>query len=713
MGLAAWRYGWFFDADAYRIEWTLFAAGIAAAAYVMRHPPRPADAGDPLVWLLPLAMAACYGAALLSGPASVQGTVDAMLRWTALAGWFAALSVWRRLPGSRPWGEAAIHVSGLFLLLGGWLGWYGVLSFPDIVQRFDDPELSATGVRLAGFLQYPNAYGAALAFFLLRWWQIWAGSDAGTADNRTGGRSSRVRLALSSLFSIPYGGALALTESRGSTAALLAGFLLALLLAGGRQARIRLALAAVWTAVAAWAAARGAVIGTEESAAWGGGLTAAALIAGIAVMYAMGLWLEKLERRDGNTRRLSIGWESLWPVMGLLLAAGIYAWRSGWLPGGRLAGGNYETASSRMLFYRDGWNLFRDSPWLGWGGDGWGSLFGLYQSLPYVGSEVHNGYLDVLLDVGMLGLACLAGLLAYGLWSMWKNNHSRVAIAPAAVLLIHAAVDFDMSYGWTWLLLLAWIAMFASVERTTEAARPPGALRRLAARGAAALLLGASAWGAWAAWHADAAARAYAAADREAAPAAREAKLRAALAANPADGRIRLALAPLLPLAGERASVLAAGRRYEPSSAPLQLQLGLAEAELGLEAQAETSLREALRLDRFNREAQTAAVAGMMRLADALRFQDRDAEARMASEAAVSFYEEYRRLAQQVEAMDHPANDRRFEMTDAAEYHAARAYAELGRLDEARGLLARLAEGTTDWGDQARQLLDTLDRPGR
>ncbi len=695
LSCAAWKNGLFFDADAYAVELWILAATAAVLVWGIAFRGAKSLAGATATWGMPLGMAACYAASLLAGPASHDGTVNAMLRWIAYAGWAAVLALWWRHPHRRAWGEAAILGTGLFLLAGGWLGWFGLLPFPDIVLYLNDPELSETGARLGGFLQYPNAYGALAAFFLVRQWQLWAG--AGKAAGLA-----------SSILSIPYAGLLLLTESRGALAAMLLGFGMALALGENRRVRARLVMAAAFTAVGAAAAAGGALRfmapGTGSGPAGGSGiwLAAGAMAAGAAGMYALRAVLSGASER----RRGPWAWVFGAALSACAAAAAIAA--RGWEPGGRLTGARVETGVSRLLFYRDSWPMFRDAPWLGHGGDSWRKLFGLYQSRPYVGGEVHSGYLEILLDTGLLGLLVCAGMIGYWMWKMRRTH--RAALAPASVLLVHAAVDFDLSYGFVWLLLIAWVALFTTEE---TARRPEGVWRRSGVWGAAALLVAASAWGLAAAWQHHAAARAAAAADAAASPAAREELLRAALSANPADGRIRLALAALLPQAEERASVLAAGLRFEPQSAPLLLALGLAEAERGRLAQAETRLREALRLERYNREAQTAAIAGMSRLAEALRFSGDAEAARRADAAAVAFYEEYRRLADGVQMMVHPSNGRRFAMTDAARFHAAVSYARLGRTTEAEDLLAFLAsQADSAWREQAQRQLDALKEEG-
>jgi hypothetical protein len=673
---SAYRSGMFFDNDFYRLESILFISlWLWFAVKLLRE--RRLDL--PLWTLLPLGMALLYSAHLLAGPLSVKGSVDSALRWTAYACWSVLCwALWRN-KDSRMWGWAAIQAPGLLLLAGGWAGWFGWISFPDIVLTFDDAELSATGARLAGFMQYPNAYGAVLAAFLLVHLQAWA---QGKGPHRF----------LAAFAIVPYGGALLLTESRGAITALLLGTAFSYLLLD-RYARPRLLVSAGITSVLsavmahqAWGFLQGD--NHRDGAMW---VSAACAMTGAVLLILLHrYWTHEWLR--GKPRLLRI---VPWLVAGMgALAAGRLVFG---MAGERVAA-NYGTIASRWLFYSDAWEMFKDSPWFGWGGETWRMLFGLYQRQPYVGNEVHSGYFEILLDTGVAGLALLLGMLVVFIVKMWR--YDRTAIAPAAILLVHAAVDFDWSYAFVWLLLIAWVMMHVPPE--------PGRVRGRASAAAlfAVLLLGSAAVGLSAAWRGDAAASARSAAGAAAAPAARAAQLRAALDANPAWARIRLELAPLVP-ARERASMLEAGLRYEPLSPPLWFELGMAYAELGDVAQARSRLREGLRLERFNRDNQTAAIASMAHLAERRQSDGDMQQAREAAEAAVSFFEQYRTLDAQVAAIDHPANGKRFALTTSAKFNAAKCLLILTRFEAAHALLREvIEEDEGDWKEEAQKLLD-------
>ncbi|RKP45817.1 hypothetical protein D7Z26_25030 [Cohnella endophytica] len=692
LGGTAFRYGMFFDEDYYKLEMLLYSTVIAWLIYRTLRGNRSRS-----IWMyawLPLGMCVLYGVELALGPASVKGTQDAVLRWLSYGCWTLLLSELWGNEKRRVWGWLAIQATGATLVIGGWLGWFGWISFTDIVLRFDDVELSATGARLAGFLQYPNAYGAVLAAFLIMQLQ--------------GAGKSKPRMIrwIAAMTAIPYGGALLLTESRGAIIVFAAGCALAYALAGSRSERHALLLSGGITAIGAAIVAKVSwhwmrSVGEESAgkATWGDWECWLGL--GIMIVGAIVLFLISSPRAQG---RREIPW--LAAVTGTILAG----WAAFDNAGARIAG-HYGTVASRGLFYKDAWTMFRDSPLFGYGGKSWRALLGLYQSQPYVGNEVHSGYFEILLDTGLVGAALMLFMLIVYMRGLWR--YRKQAIVPAAVLIAHAAIDFDWSYAFVWLLLLAWLMLHqlprqaAEAQSGDELKRAPAALLPIRRQAAALLLIAIAAAGTWAAWRSDAAAQDRAAA-AAAAPAAREEKLRAALEANPAWTRIRLELAPLLPLQ-ERAAMLEAGLRYEPQAPQLHLQLGMAYAELGKAAQARDRLREAARLERFSREGQSGSVAALANLAARLRDDGDRPGAETAAEAAVAMFERYRMLVREVAEMPHPANGKQFGMTVAAKLNAAKSLLLLARVEEGKKILLEvIEEGDDDWKEEARKLLESL-----
>ncbi|QHT59961.1 hypothetical protein GXP70_08340 [Paenibacillus lycopersici] len=622
-----------------------------------------------------LLIALLYGAALLVHPASVLGSLQQTLRYCAFAGFALLLQVSFAAPDRRAWLSAALQASGLAVAGCALAGWMGALSFPSMVMTSGDARLTAVGARLAGFVQYPNFLGAVAAAYLLWSWLLLlrARSLAG--------------FALVSAGAVPYLLVMLLTESRGAWAAAALAWLAGCLLLKGRK-RCAWLLYGGWTLVCGSAACR-AVIGAWPHAAAGGTGAEAAVAAALpmlAVFCAAPVGLLGMRAWIGRCRErllpgLSIAaWLAAVVGMTQLLPPAVY---------GRLGGGgaSYATAATRGLYYRDAWKLIREAPLLGRGGDAWRSLFKEVQSQPYVGNEVHSGLLELVLDLGLIGLLAAMLVLAAALIPVWKRE--RTGLLPIGVLLLHALIDFDLSFGYDWLLIVSWLVYYASGEPAGDsvggiragasgggssrgrvmmaavAERSSRAARRIADGRSWRAALMAAAAGCFAAaailgWRFDAAVR-----HRETAAAAsgaaRTAALRAALEANPYWTRIRLELAALAP-PPERAALLAAGLRDEPQSVPLMWALGRESAERGDVRGAAGWMRRALERDRFDRAKQTEAVVTMARLAQTMRAGDRREEAWLAADEADAFYAAYEALADR-----HAPGGRRFTMTAEAE----------------------------------------------
>lgn len=699
---AAYKQGLFYDADLYGLETALLiAAAVAAIAAIAVRRALPWWA------IAPLGLAAAYGCAWLAGPASVKGTADSLLRWCAYGAWLVLAALFAARRGGRKAGHAALHAAGLYFVWGGLAGWYGWIRYPDIVYRSSDAALSMTGARLAGFLQYPNACGAVAAFFALALWQRLDGP----------GRAARAFAAVSL---VPALTALLLTESRGAMLALAAAGLLSLLAAYRRDRRgyglAAAGLAALGAAIAARAAFGAMEAGTPGDGAW--------ILAAAVAAYALAALL--LRQSEGERpsgigvwlrRPLTTFWGGA-AVFAVCAALAYLLLASGGGAGGR-AEGNLETAGARTIYYKDALRMFADRPLFGAGGEAWRMQIGLYQSGPYIGNEVHSGYLEVLIDTGALGFAALLVMLAGFAILLWRRPGARHVWGPAAVLALHAGVDFDWSYAYIWLLLLFWLALHLSLPpREPSPARP---LAPLPVGGAsktariallrpavpALVLLAAAIVAAAPAGRYKSAAGAYEAAQTAGGAAAKLALLREAQRANPPWNRPRLEAASLLP-AAERADLLSAGLRYEPDSPTVHYALGMAYSDEGEVGKAETHLKEALRLARFDRDSQNAVIARFANLAQQLKDDGDDEGARQAGLAGIGFFERYKALyARQYAGKTNPWSGTALFVS--AKVNAAKCAILAGRREEAASWLREaLRDGDEDWRKEAQALLDSI-----
>ncbi|MDI4647559.1 O-antigen ligase family protein [Cohnella hashimotonis] len=697
LGWAAYRQGLFYDADLYGAEAALIvlAAGAVAASAIAARRALPWWA------LAPLGLAAAYGCAWLAGPASVKGTADSLLRWCAYGAWLTLAAMFASMRGGKAAGHAALHAAGLYFVWGGLAGWFGWIRYPDIVYRSSDAALSMTGARLAGFLQYPNACGAVAAFYTLALWQLL---------NRPG----RAASGFAAVSLVPALTALLLTESRGAMLALAAAGFVSLLAAFRRERRgYGLAVAGIASLCAAIAARF--AFGAMENGTPGDGIWA--LIATTALFALTARLLRPPEatralKALARLRRLLTGVWGGAAVFAICAAIAYLLLASGGGSGGR-AEGNLETAGARTLYYADALRMFADRPLLGAGGEAWRMQVGLYQSGPYIGNEVHSGYLEVLIDTGAIGFAALLAMLAVFAVILWRREGAGRVWGPAAVLLLHAGIDFDWSYAYIWLLLLFWLALHLSLP-----ARQPSPVRPLASTGAVAaetlrifrlagpiLLLLAVAIAATApAIRYKSAAGAYAAAQTARGDAAKLALLLDAQRHNPPWNRPRLEASQLLP-AAERAAWLLEGLRYEPNSPTVHYALGMAYADAGAIGEAETHLKEALRLARFDRDSQNAVIARFANLAQQLMDEGDDEGARLAGLAGIGFFERYEALyARQYAGKSNPWSGT--ELFVSAKVNAARCAISAGRRAEAEPWLREaLRDGDADWQREAQALL--------
>ncbi|MEK3791233.1 O-antigen ligase family protein [Paenibacillus sp. FSL R7-0204] len=474
-----------------------------------------------------------YAIQALGRPVSAQGTVNEMLRSGFYTSFIALALLAARTRRGVTLLAAVWHLLGITISLSALLAVCGGLPIPYAVAYTQSPGVSATGARLAGLLQYPNAFGAVMAVYLLERLfaaaysfgsgdsgkaadgekngafggvavggvdkggagssavrasvsgagEVGAGGvgvdnnaermgvrgageidaedtgagkssertggsrageegtgDAGINWKRTGTRSALHWLRAARLLPLfPYAAALLLSESRGAWLAAAAAGAAALLLK--RQLFVPLLI----TGAAPVAAAALLYRQLARSGLAAEPLPGLLLLAGLwAGAWLAGLWLHRRSCHAAGGDRAALlalaaaGWTAAASAVLLLVRARIT--------------GPSPTAAARGLFYRDAWKLAAEAPWLGRGGETWRHMYLAAQSRPYVGSQVHSGYLDILLNLGMAGLAAVLLLLLAAGGLVFKA--SPRLLPPLLVIMLHSAADFDLSYGLVWLLLL-------------------------------------------------------------------------------------------------------------------------------------------------------------------------------------------------------------------------------------------------------------------
>ncbi len=146
--------------------------------------------------------------------------------------------------------------------------------------------------------------------------------------------------------------------------------------------------------------------------------------------------------------------------------------------------GDYSL-QGRLRFWQAALSMFGDHPWLGVGLGGFAYTFPQYQQdWRYYSVDPHSWPLQLLSELGLAG-ALVALLILAGLWCWTRRLWRGTGGAPAAVLLIlavlgsavHAAVDFDYTFGATTALLGALLA-YGSHLTAPAAALAPNTVQR-------------------------------------------------------------------------------------------------------------------------------------------------------------------------------------------------------------------------------------------
>ncbi|MBH5319139.1 O-antigen ligase family protein [Paenibacillus sp. GSMTC-2017] len=117
----------------------------------------------------------------------------------------------------------------------------------------------------------------------------------------------------------------------------------------------------------------------------------------------------------------------------------------------------------RLVYWKDSIHMMSDFLIGGSGGGGWTALQHLYQSQDYFVKYIHNHYIQVILDVGIIGGLCGLLFIVFFFWQGIQNiknnkttNHfdTKVIILIVTVILSHAAFDFDLIYPLIMTMLL-------------------------------------------------------------------------------------------------------------------------------------------------------------------------------------------------------------------------------------------------------------------
>ena len=104
--------------------------------------------------------------------------------------------------------------------------------------------------------------------------------------------------------------------------------------------------------------------------------------------------------------------------------------------------------SGRFDFWRDGMKLFAQSPFAGLGGGAFETLSNGVSDYHYFTKHVHNHYIQVMLENGILGLIAMLATLFFCFSALWKARRGNAMVpflaAAAGMMAIHSIVEASM-----------------------------------------------------------------------------------------------------------------------------------------------------------------------------------------------------------------------------------------------------------------------------
>ncbi|WP_138419868.1 O-antigen ligase family protein [Aquibacillus sediminis] len=131
---------------------------------------------------------------------------------------------------------------------------------------------------------------------------------------------------------------------------------------------------------------------------------------------------------------------------------------------------------ARQDMYNTAMQMFKDAPLFGFGGGSWSVLFTQYQEIPFWATDVHNFYINELLNLGWIGgllfLGVLVGLIVLSVQVAWRERKvnaetlNLAALVSIVMILAHSAMDFNMSYGTTAFVLFWAFAILLPPQET-------------------------------------------------------------------------------------------------------------------------------------------------------------------------------------------------------------------------------------------------------
>lgn len=445
--ITPYQKGLFFDEDFYLIHVLIGLIFIPILIFSMRGKTKFLT-GYYFIFLIPMTYYVSFFFA-----ESPDRAMENILRWITYVVFFLIILYISQNNNLKKSIHIVIYFTGL------WISLHAFLAIIDVVHYQD----AVLWGRVAGVFQYPNTFAVFLGGFLLYQLLILL------KNNWTFIQSVILAFPL-----VLYGSLFLFTYSRGAWVIIpVIWFLTLLFLRVKEQIKFFISTILLFVgSVLTFSKLDQAVQPGWKEALF---LTFVSLLMALAIGY-INLLVDRTKKLDLNMywARASIPVAIVVIILLLFLDINNKGLIYGQLPGSiqeRINDVTFDTHSvqGRNAFLKDAWEMSKDSPYVGYGGDGWRVLFTQYQDVPYYSNEVHNGYLENLLNTGWFGFIVFISFLLLGIYLMYKNlkqtddrNEQLMIIGSASAvvyILAHSFIDFNMSYGTIWFFILMWIAV--------------------------------------------------------------------------------------------------------------------------------------------------------------------------------------------------------------------------------------------------------------
>jgi O-antigen ligase len=421
-------------------------------------------------WYYALFLLPLYFLLLSFQAVSLNLNNNELFKYLALAGVFFIVINAVKNEIDIQWLQMAILFTGFWISVYGLFNLYGLAEFRDAVL----------GDRLASVFQYPNTYATFLVATLLA-------AILYSVNNN-------YRLSIMALIVLtPIFVSIILTYSRGGWLLLPIMFLIMIvIIPASRQLLI-----IIYTAVLSLPTLSIIPFIFESISTKNAGLGLGLIVTGQIGTVIVGWILSKFKSK--YSKQLSIldkklVFQFIMPTALILLGIiGLYLLFENdqikrLLPGSvaqRIENINFNQHSvlERNTFNEDALKIYNDYPVFGAGGGAWKTLYQKYQNNPYISTQSHNYYSQLLVEVGTVGTLLFVAI--YGLMFMMavqryrkynpsqKMTQSFFAII-ALTILAHSMIDFNMSYGYIALLLfISLAAMCLDLNKVGENQNKP------------------------------------------------------------------------------------------------------------------------------------------------------------------------------------------------------------------------------------------------